>query len=158
MIEERGRVVALGGDGIWVETVQRSSCHSCAAKPGCGTGLLGDFWSSASRIYVPVAPSELSGLALHDTVVIGISENTLASSALVVYLLPLLGMLVGAQVGSLLAAEPGAIIAALCGLVVGGFGVRWFGNRNRNNPSMVPQFLRLERSHPCSESVERNSA
>ncbi|WP_226664874.1 SoxR reducing system RseC family protein [Microbulbifer aggregans] len=150
MIEERGRVVALGQDGIWVETVQRSSCHGCAAKSGCGTGLLGDFWSNTSRIHVPVAPRQLSQLALHDTVVIGISENTLASSALIVYLLPLVGMLAGAQLGNMLAAEPGAIIVALAGLVGGGIGVRWFGSRNRNNPAMVPQLLRLEHSQPCS--------
>ncbi|MFV8781784.1 SoxR reducing system RseC family protein [Microbulbifer sp. SA54] len=154
MIEERGRIVALGGDGIWVETVQRSSCHGCAAKSGCGTGLLSDFWSSASRVYVPVPQRQLSSLGLHDAVVIGISENTLATSALVVYLLPLVGLLVGAQAGNVLGAEPLAIAGALFGLVAGGIGVRWFGHRNRSNPSMTPQFLRAEITQPCATPVD----
>ncbi len=150
VIEERGRVVAIGHDGIWVETVQRSGCHGCAAKSGCGTGLLGDFWASASRVFVPVDSAQHRQIALHDTVRIGIAENTLASSALVVYLLPLVTMLLGALGGEALAAEAGAISGAVVGLLTGGVAVRLYGYWNRRNPAFVPQFLGLERSHPCA--------
>lgn len=153
MIEERGRVVAIERDALWIETVQRSGCHGCAAKSGCGTGLLGDFWSKASQVRVPASKSQLGDVGLHDTVVIGIQENTLAVSALVVYLLPLLALVVGAVVGESLFSEPGAILGALSGFLLGGLAVRLYGIRNRNNPAMVPQLLRIEQSNPCAISV-----
>ncbi|MFD1216272.1 MULTISPECIES: SoxR reducing system RseC family protein [Microbulbifer] len=159
MIEERGRVVAIESDAVWVETVQRSGCHGCAAKSGCGTGLLGDFWSKASQVRVPASQSQVDDVTLHDTVVIGIHENTLAVSALVVYLLPLLALVGGAMVGESLvfnrwpSGEPGAILGAVSGFVLGGLAVRWYGLRNRNNPAMVPQFLRIERQTPCATTL-----
>ncbi|WP_066965248.1 SoxR reducing system RseC family protein [Microbulbifer sp. Q7] len=160
MIEERGRVVALEQTGVWLETVQRSGCHSCAAKSGCGTGLLGDFWTNASRVRVAVAPKALAPIRLHDTVVIGIAENTLATSALLVYLLPLVLLVLGALGGdallsALAAGEPsgesGAMLGALAGLALGALLVRVYSHFNRHNPNMAPQFLRVEGGGtPCS--------
>lgn len=150
MIEERGRVVALDESGIWVETVQRSSCHSCAAKSGCGTGLLGDFWRRASQVRVAVSPRALIGIQLHDTVVIGIAENTLASSALIVYLLPLVALVLGALIGQSAGAEIWAILGALVGLALGALVIRVYSHLNRANPALAPRFLRLERETSCS--------
>ncbi|WP_226702591.1 SoxR reducing system RseC family protein [Microbulbifer elongatus] len=165
MIEERGRVVALERSGIWVETVQRSGCHGCAAKSGCGTGLLGDFWTKASQVRVTVSPKSLSRIRLHDTVVIGVSENTLASSALLVYLLPLVMLVLGALAGDAIMStaitevaekqggELGAIAGAAFGLILGGLLIRLYSFYNRNNPAMAPQFLRVEQGKPCSIPV-----
>ncbi|WP_240914185.1 SoxR reducing system RseC family protein [Microbulbifer sp. SH-1] len=150
MIEERGRVLALDETGIWVETVQRSSCHSCAAKSGCGTGLLGDFWRRASQVRVEVSSQALMDIRLHDTVVIGIAENTLASSALIVYLLPLVALVLGAVIGQSLGAEIWAILGALAGLALGALAIRLYSHINRANPALTPQFLRLEREYSCS--------
>lgn len=150
MIEERGRVVALDESGIWVETVQRSSCHSCAAKSGCGTGLLGDFWRRANQVRVAVSPRALIGIQLHDTVVIGIAENTLASSALIVYLLPLVALVLGALIGQSAGAEIWAILGALVGLALGALVIRLYSHLNRANPALAPRFLRLERETSCS--------
>ncbi|WP_105103909.1 SoxR reducing system RseC family protein [Microbulbifer pacificus] len=150
MIEERGRVVALDDTGIWVETVQRSSCHGCAAKSGCGTGLLGDFWSRASQVRVAVSPQAHASVQLHDTVVIGIAENTLASSALIVYLLPLAALVLGALAGQSLGTEIMAILGAAAGLIFGALAIRLYSHLNRANPALVPVFLRLEREGSCS--------
>lgn len=153
MIEERGRVVALDESGIWVETVQRSGCHSCAAKSGCGTGLLGDFWTKASQVRVSVAPETLRRIQLHDTAVIGIAENTLASGALLVYLAPLVTLVLGALAGQALGGVSGgelwAILGALGGFLLGAVYVRLYSHLQRNNPAMAPQFLRLEQGKPC---------
>ena len=35
-IVETGRVVALEGAAVWVETIRSSACGSCAARSGCG--------------------------------------------------------------------------------------------------------------------------
>ncbi|MBB5209987.1 SoxR reducing system RseC family protein [Microbulbifer hydrolyticus] len=163
MIEERGRVVALEQSEVWVETVQRSGCHGCAAKPGCGTGLLGEFWAKASQVRVAVPPESLSRLKLHDTVVIGVAENTLASTALVVYLVPLLMLVLGALAGDALpgalfadslqvkqGSELGAVTGAVIGLALGALLVRLYSHANRDNPAMAPKFLRVEQGKPCT--------
>ncbi|AQQ68031.1 positive regulator for alginate biosynthesis MucC [Microbulbifer agarilyticus] len=153
MIEERGKVVAVDGDAIWVETVQRSGCHGCAAKSGCGTGLLGDFWASASRVRVQLPPAESQAVQLHDTVVIGIGERVLASSALVVYLVPLVLLVAGALAGQALGSEPLAIAGALLGLIGGALAIRAYSYLRRGNASLEPVYLRREQSNPCAIPV-----
>ncbi|WP_043315773.1 SoxR reducing system RseC family protein [Microbulbifer sp. HZ11] len=153
MIEERGKIVAIEKSAVWVETVQRSGCHSCAAKPGCGTGLLGDFWANASRVRVQVSPAEAEALQLHDTVVIGIGERVLATSSLVVYLVPLIALVLGALAGQTLGSEPLAIAGAFLGLGAGAAVVRLYSHFHRGNRAFAPQFLRCEQGAPCAIPV-----
>ena len=40
MLKESGKVVSIEDDGLWVETIQQSTCGSCRAKKGCGQQLL----------------------------------------------------------------------------------------------------------------------
>ena len=40
MLLETGRVVAVDADSVWVETIRRTTCGSCAVQKGCGHGLL----------------------------------------------------------------------------------------------------------------------
>ncbi|MCQ3829563.1 SoxR reducing system RseC family protein [Microbulbifer elongatus] len=153
MIEERGKIVAIEDSAVWVETVQRSGCHGCAAKSGCGTGLLGDFWASASRVRVQVPPAEMATLQLHDTVVIGIGERALATSSLVVYLAPLVALVLGALAGQTLGSEPLAIAGAALGLGAGAVMVRLYSYFQRGNSAYEPQFLRREQGSPCAIPV-----
>jgi len=144
MVEEHGRVVAIEAGAIWVETIQRSGCHGCSAKSGCGTGLLGDYLSGASRIRVALNSWDPAHISLNDTAVIGIAENTLASSALLIYLLPLVSLLLAAVAGNAVAGEGGAIAGALAGLVAGAGLVRRHSRRHADNPAYAPLLLRIE--------------
>ncbi|MFC6632157.1 SoxR reducing system RseC family protein [Microbulbifer taiwanensis] len=146
MLEERGRVVAIEPGAIWVETVQRSGCHGCSAKTGCGTGLLGDYLSNAARIRVALNSWDSENISLNDTAVIGIGEKALASSALLVYLLPLISLLLTALIGEALAGEAGAIGGALAGLIGGAAVVRWYSRRRAADPAYAPLLLRIETS------------
>lgn len=154
MVEERGRVVAIEPGAIWVETIQRSGCHGCSARAGCGTGLLGDYLSSASRIRVALNSWDPEEISLNDTAVIGIGENTLAGSALLVYLLPLVGLLLAALAGDALAGETGAIAGGVAGLLVGAALVRWHSRRHAADPAYAPLLLRIE---PSSRSLHAAS-
>ena len=145
MLEERGRVVAIESGAIWVETIQRSGCHGCSAKSGCGTGLLGEYLSGASRIRVALNSWDPEHISLNDTAVIGIAENTLASSALVIYLSPLIALILAALAGNAVAGEIGAIAGALVGLLAGAALVRWHSRRHAANPAYAPLLLRVER-------------
>lgn len=40
MLYETGKVVAVDSDGLWLETLKKSTCAQCSAKAGCGQQLL----------------------------------------------------------------------------------------------------------------------
>ena len=52
MISETGRIVAIETDGLWVETIQRSTCGSCAAEKGCGQSLMARLMGHTSYLWV----------------------------------------------------------------------------------------------------------
>ncbi|MCO1334929.1 SoxR reducing system RseC family protein [Microbulbifer sp. OS29] len=144
MLEERGRVVAIESDAIWVETTQSSACNGCSAKSGCGTGLLGEFFSSSTRIKVALNGYSADKILVNDTVVIGITENALTRSALLVYFVPLVSLVLVALLGDSLFAEVGALVGALLGLIVGALAVRWYSRRQSANPTYTPILLSIE--------------
>ncbi|WP_444925500.1 SoxR reducing system RseC family protein [Microbulbifer sp. ZKSA004] len=146
MLQERGRVVAIESDAIWVETTQSSACNGCSTKSSCGTGLLGDLFSSSTRVKVALNGFSADKIHLDDVAVIGITENALTSSALLVYLVPLMSLVLVALIGDSLFAEPGAVIGALIGLVLGALGVRWYSRSQSQNPTYTPVLLQIEPS------------
>lgn len=137
MIEERGRVTAVGRGLAEVECERRSACGSCSVNGACGTSLLERFFGRKPRILSVRNPI---GAKPGETVVVGISEGALLQAAFMAYLLPLVTML-GAAAGSawladeLLPAwsEGLSLLGALVGLVVGlcwagGLGARHSGD------------------------------
>lgn len=144
MISEAGRIVALEEDGIWVETVRRSTCGSCGARQGCGHGILNSM-ASGQRNYtwVTLGDTPAAGFSVGDEVEIALPEEVIVSGSFVVYMLPILATVAGAVVGqSILQADLGldaaAILGALAGFGVGITVVRWHALRHRNNPLMQP--------------------
>ncbi|MFA0809953.1 SoxR reducing system RseC family protein [Microbulbifer epialgicus] len=144
MLEERGRIVAIESNAVWVETIQRSACNGCETKSACGTGLLGDFFSSSTRVRVTLNGFPADKISLNDIAVIGIAENALSSSALLVYLVPLVSLVLVALLGDYLFAEIGAVLGALVGLVAGACGVCWYSRRQSSNSIYTPILLRIE--------------
>lgn len=143
MIEESGRVVAVEDGAVWVETLRRSTCSACSANAGCGQGLMEKLGVGQRRGYVR-ALSDLQ-LAVGDTVVIGVREELLVQSALLVYLLPLLGLFAGAMLAQWLAlAESFVILGALGGFFALWWLARWRSRRCADDPLRQPVVLRAE--------------
>ena len=141
MIEETGRVVALEDGAVWVETLRKSTCSSCSANAGCGQGLMDKLGVGRQRGFVRVL-SDLQ-LALDDVVVIGIREDVLLRTAVLVYLLPLLGLLAGALLASSLGLTEGLIIlASMFSLLLVWLAVRWHCRRTQHDPARQPVVLR----------------
>lgn len=146
MIEETAFVVESGGNYAWVETQRKSTCGSCSAKKGCGTGALSKVLGrKTARMRalnrIDAQPGE--------EVVVGLSEGALVQGSLVVYLLPLLGLFLFALLGQSLAAqlgqpstEPLSIFFGLGGLVLGGLWVRRFSVKISHDPRYQPVILR----------------
>ncbi|MCP5189780.1 MAG: SoxR reducing system RseC family protein [Pseudomonadales bacterium] len=148
MLVETGRVVAVEADALWVETIRRSTCGGCAARQGCGHGLLNRIGDGRSGyIRVLRGPStQRDSCQVNDQVRISIPEQVILRGSAVVYLLPLLCMLATAALAEqVLPAAPqaGAAIGALVGLAVGFGLVRWHAWRHRHDPRLQPTLLEV---------------
>ena len=133
MIEEHGLIVALEGDSAWVETRRRSACGSCESEQGCGTALLAQALGNRT---VRVRADNTLGAGLGEQVVLGLDETAMVRASLVLYLIPLLGLLIGAALGTAGAerwlsghAELTSIITGSLGLIGGLLWGRRFGLR-----------------------------
>jgi sigma-E factor negative regulatory protein RseC len=152
MLRETGRVVAIDSDGVWVETIRRSTCGACAVRQGCGHGLL-ERYAGGRRGLVRVLPgSQLApeDCRVDDQVVIELPETVVLRGSLVVYALPLCVMLSGAVVPALcgMTGDGAAVAGAAAGLGLGLGIVRWHGWRHRNDPQLQPALAELvERQH-----------
>ncbi|HET8705651.1 MAG TPA: SoxR reducing system RseC family protein, partial [Pseudomonadales bacterium] len=125
MIEETGRVVAKEQPGIvWVETVRKSSCSSCASEKGCGTGVISKAMSG-KRSYVK-ALTDIDDLQTGEEVVIGVPEDFLLRGTLKLYLFPLTLMLAAMALSNSLFhyGDGGTLLFALGGLALGVAAIR----------------------------------
>jgi sigma-E factor negative regulatory protein RseC len=146
MIEESGRVVRIEGEYAWVQTERRSSCGSCSARKGCGTGALAGLFGARVHeveVHNPV------GAQPGDDVVVGISESLLVRGSAMLYLLPLLTLVGGALLAEGLAAQlelassdlP-AILGGAAGLAAGFLWLRSRNRRWRGDPAHMAVILR----------------
>lgn len=147
MLTESGRVVGLESDGVWVETIRRSTCGTCAAQKGCGHGLLNRI-AEGKRGYIRALPGEhpIDYYNIDDQVLISIPEEVILRGSLIAYVIPLVAMLAGAL--SAFSWLPGnedllAVCGALGGLALGFTVVRWHGTRHRRDPDFQPVLLRV---------------
>lgn len=155
MLFETGRVVAVEHDSLWVETIRRSTCGSCAAQKGCGYGIINRFTADGRRGYVRVLPGAVGtrACAVDDEVRISIPEEVILRGSLVVYMLPLLGMLLGAAAAASLSADSQDLLAAIGAAVGFGLGlslVRWHAWRHRRDETLQPKLVEVLRPgvHP----------
>jgi sigma-E factor negative regulatory protein RseC len=104
MIEERARVLAVDGRRASVQVERRSTCGGCQARGGCGTGLIAEWLPRRQLVFeldngVEAEPG--------DWVIVGLEETRLQRYAVLLYALPLVGLLVGAVAGQSLASAWG---------------------------------------------------
>lgn len=143
MLRESGRVVALEERAVWVETIKSSLCGSCAARSGCGHGVL----ARASRNKGLIRAVETDLLAasccqVGDEVDIELPESVVLKGSLLLYLLPLL-----LAIAVSTAAEPlgEGVVVALFGLALGaGFLlVKWISARPGLNEQFEPRLAAI---------------
>ena len=146
MLTETARVVAIEPESLWVETIRKSTCGTCAAQKGCGHGLLNRL-GDGKRGYVRVLESQQLAAAdcrVDDQVVIAIPEEIILRGSLIVYMLPLFSMLLVAVIATTIfpANHDGmALAGAFLGLLLGFFAVRLHARRHRHNHDYQPTLL-----------------
>ncbi|MGD8176945.1 SoxR reducing system RseC family protein [Marinimicrobium sp. ARAG 43.8] len=142
MISETGRIVAVENEGLWVETIQRSTCGSCAAEKGCGQSLMSKLLGHSSYLWVVLEGRDASDYRIGEEVSIGVPETVVVRGSLFVYLVPLLAMVAGSGLAQHLWGSDGlSAIGAVLGLVAGGALVRWRAYQTRYDRRLQPVLL-----------------
>ena len=135
MLKERGRVVSVSADGIWVETLQKAACDTCSAKAGCGQRLLASsVMKNMSQIKATVPEGGQRIWSVGDYVEIGMEEDALVSATFFAYLIPLFALVLGALFGHYVGqSDAFAVAGAAIGLGFGGFVSRVYSFRQSVN-------------------------
>lgn len=142
MIAETGRIVAIEPEGLWVETIQQSTCGNCAAQKGCGQSVLAKLTGHTSYLWVLLEGRDSKDYQLGDQIQLGVPEEVVVKGSLFVYLLPLLAMILGSGLAhSAFASEGASILGGLLGLVLGGVLVRWRAHQTRFDPRLQPVLM-----------------
>ncbi|MEP5763045.1 MAG: SoxR reducing system RseC family protein [Halieaceae bacterium] len=144
MLTETARVVAVEAGSLWVETIRKSVCGSCAASKGCGHGIVSRI-SDGQRNYLRVSSASYPDrFQVDDEVRIAIPEQLLLRSSFVVYVVPLLStLLLAALMAGLLPAATDFDVALGAGLgfLLGVGLVRLHAWKNRDNVLLQPRLL-----------------
>jgi sigma-E factor negative regulatory protein RseC len=154
MLEETGQVVDVAGEFAWIESERHTSCTSCAARTGCGTGVIAKVLGR-KRMRLRVVNRISAGIGDH--VVIGIAESGVVRGSLAVYAVPLAALFAGAIAGQLAAgylAETTTDLPAMAGAGAGFLaGLVWLGRfsrASRTNEAYQPVLLRRETRLPTA--------
>jgi len=139
MLLETGRIVAVEPQGLWVETLQRSACGSCQAQKGCGHSLLAKAGARADYLWVLLEARDATHYCLGQEVQIGVPEELITRGSLLVYWVPLMGLLAATLFAHQQHWGEGVMaLAALLGLLLGGVIVRWHAYQTRFDSRLQP--------------------
>jgi sigma-E factor negative regulatory protein RseC len=118
MIEEQAIVTGLDGNWAMVKMQRQSACSSCELSSGCGTGAIGRLLGHRSK---PVMIKNEHQLKQGDSVVLGLPEDALLKASLLIYGLPLLGLIAGGILAGLSIGESelAVFVFAATGFVTG---------------------------------------
>jgi len=139
MITERARIVALDAEAVWVEARRESACGRCAARAGCGHGLL-EQAASGRVVHLRLArPAGTDDWTEGQTLLVGIDEHAVLAGSVRVYALPLAGFLLGAVAGGAFGGDGPAALGACVGFAAAFALVRALDGRR---PLPPPRILR----------------
>ncbi|MCX0501367.1 SoxR-reducing system protein RseC [Erwinia billingiae] len=116
MMREWATVVSWNNGIATLHSEIKTSCSSCSARKGCGSHMLDKLGPKNAHV-MKVASAQ--PLAAGQRIELGIAEKSLLSSALLVYMTPLVGLFI---VAGLFQALFHTDIAAVSGALLGGVG------------------------------------
>jgi sigma-E factor negative regulatory protein RseC len=138
MVEEAASVLRVEGEIVWVQAIQQSACGSCQAQKGCGHSLLAKV--GQKQIDIPVIRNGMD-VKENDQVIIGVAEQAILKSSLIMYGAPLISMIIVAMISTLLGAPEGAtILLSFISLILGFLWVNFYSKGlefNQWNPQLI---------------------
>lgn len=141
LVEGIAHVVAVKDGIAWLEPEQTSSCGGCSASGACGAKGIG---TVAGRLEARrFALANDNGLAVGETVVVGISESALIKASLTAYAIPLAVALGCGGLAQWIDGRDGvSFVAMLAGLALGLGLARLRAARLSALGELSPRFLR----------------
>jgi len=118
-LERTGVVVHARDSRVWVRCDAAAGCPACASGLGCRGGLLGALTGRPRLLEVDRGPHEL---AVGDPVRVAIPAAAINRAAVIVYGIPLTGLLLGAAAGAFVLpawGDAAAVIGAVAGFAGG---------------------------------------
>ncbi|MGR0280111.1 SoxR reducing system RseC family protein [Marinomonas dokdonensis] len=145
MIEESGTVLATEAGYAEVETIRTSSCTACRARHACGHHAIAQVSSTNRMRMKAIDPLQVS---VGQKVIVGIPEDTLLQASMWMYMVPLLGLVIGAVLPSLWGGSAGiAVVLSILGFIAGLAFAKHKAKLQATNPDFYPKVLRIEQTH-----------
>ena len=160
MMHSLATVVACHPGNIVVSCQQQTSCGSCASQHSCGSGIVSKALPGRQH-QITVATQQPVNIG--DVVEIGLSERSMIHSALLVYVLPLLCLVVGAALGQWWfvsmagGSELGVILTALSCAALGVGVAKHYAARLEGDSAYQPCLIRVL-GQPVSAGLAINAA
>ncbi len=141
MIEENAQVIRVDNQVAWVRTQRKSTCGQCQVQKGCGTQLFSKLFGNRMTELKVINTVQVEP---GDEVIVGLHESALIKSALIMYLLPLMLMLIFSLMANLLVnqSQLPVVFAGLFGLMCGFMLARRFARRHSMDSNYQPVILR----------------
>ena len=117
MLEQHARVIHCSEQGVWVKASDPGGCGVCAGS-GCATRRIAELFQPQIRQY---QVESRFPIAIGDEVIVGLPDGNLLRSALYLYGLPLVAVMLGAGLAQWVRpGDAGAVAGALLGLLLAG--------------------------------------
>lgn len=165
MIEEFADVVAVDGVNVTLVSQVKSSCGGCSQVKSCGSGQVAQAIPQRKlKLVIPYqADNKNLSLIVGDSVVLGLPEVDMLTSAGQVYLLPLVGLLLFSGLGEWFVIKE-LFSHELLGLTFGGIGgylgyrlAKYTQKKNEKSEKLQPQILRKLVSNITNETQHLDS-
>lgn len=139
---EQGLVVETANGVAWVEKSRQSQCGGCRLRSGCGSAVLSKILGARRNRVQVIDPMSVN---IGDTVLIELDAAALIRGSFAVYMIPLMGLLLGSIVGKYLFApifsgyaEGLTIVFAMIGLFSSIWWLRRFSQSIENDARYQP--------------------
>jgi len=146
MIEQQAIILSTENQGenpsATIEIVRETACELCGKTRGCGNALWGKIFAHKTTSFK--AENSIDA-KVGQSVIVGIDEKAVMKSALLLYIVPLVTMLIGTILASQISSTDFvAMIGAAAGLVVGFFWVKAHATGHAYYRDHQPKILRLD--------------
>lgn len=141
MIETDGVVTGRRGDRAWVEVGRKSTCGHCESSGSCGGSLFSGLFGGRA---INMSVRNVLDANVGDRVILGLPERVMLAGSLRLYMVPLMGLFLGAGAAEYLATrlatnitEPWVILGGLLGLTAALWVQNRFSPQGENESSEV---------------------
>lgn len=152
MLRETGTVSAVVGNVATVQTQNQLACSSCKVVDTCGNGIVEKYLSG--KIFTSELINHLNA-EVGDEVIIEIPKSSITKASMIVYLVPLLGLVLFAIVASLLQiSENLIIVTSLSGFALSLLVTKYYNRKIINSELYLPKMVSIINTNKNSLSIK----